>query len=130
MPVRVDQSQNCDSISDANMAYDEYANRHIADIDSLKECIYVTACPMSEVLYNNLAEIETSGIHKCIGVEKDKYILLSALYLIVAHCLKGTSSLYHRVIRSRLCAFTLKQNDQRLWTSAISLLAVLIGKRN
>lgn len=97
MPVRVDQSQNCDSISDANMAYDEYANRHLADIDSLKECIYVTACPMSEVLYNNLAEIEISGIHKCIGVEKDKYILLSALYLIVAHCLKGTSSLYHRL---------------------------------
>ena len=67
-----------DIISDVNMAYSEHARRYLADTGLPKERTYVTGSPMAEVLHNNLAEIEASGIHKCLGLEKGKYILLSA----------------------------------------------------
>ena len=67
-----------DIISDVNMAYSEHARRYLADCGLPKERTYVTGSPMAEVLHNNLAEIEASDVHKRLGLEKGKYILLSA----------------------------------------------------
>ena len=67
-----------DIISDVNMAYSEHARRYLADTGLPKERTFVTGSPMAEVLHNNLAEIEASDIHKRLGLEKGKYILLSA----------------------------------------------------
>ena len=67
-----------DIISDVNMAYSEHARRYLVDTGLPKERTYVTGSPMAEVLHNNLAEIEASDIHKRLGLEKGKYILLSA----------------------------------------------------
>ena len=67
-----------DIISDVNMAYSEHARRYLADCGLPRERTYVTGSPMAEVLHNNLAEIEASDVHKRLGLEKGKYILLSA----------------------------------------------------
>ena len=67
-----------DIISDVNMAYSEHARRYLADCGLPKERTYVTGSPMAEVLRANLAKIESSDIHKRLGLEKGKYILLSA----------------------------------------------------
>ena len=67
-----------DIISDVNMAYSEHARRYLADCGLPKERTYVTGSPMAEVLANNLSEIEASDIHARLGLEKGKYILLSA----------------------------------------------------
>ena len=67
-----------DIISDVNMAYSEHARRYLADCGLPKERTYVTGSPMAEVLHNNLAKIEASDIHARLGLEKGKYILLSA----------------------------------------------------
>ena len=67
-----------DIISDVNMAYSEHARRYLADCGLPKERTYVTGSPMAEVLHQNLAEIEASDIHKRLGLEKGRYILLSA----------------------------------------------------
>ena len=67
-----------DIISDVNMAYSEHARRYLADCGLPKERTYVTGSPMAEVLHSNLAKIEASDIHERLGLEKGKYILLSA----------------------------------------------------
>ncbi len=67
-----------DIISDVNMAYSEHARRYLADCGLPRERTYVTGSPMAEVLHQNLAEIEASDIHSRLGLEKGKYILLSA----------------------------------------------------
>jgi UDP-N-acetylglucosamine 2-epimerase (non-hydrolysing) len=67
-----------DIISDVNMAYSEHARRYLAECGLPKERTYVTGSPMAEVLHQNLAQIEASDIHKRLGLEKGKYILLSA----------------------------------------------------
>ena len=67
-----------DIISDVNMAYSEHARRYLADCGLPKERTYVTGSPMAEVLHNNLDKIEASDIHTKLGLEKGKYILLSA----------------------------------------------------
>jgi len=67
-----------DIISDVNMAYSEHARRYLADCGLPKERTYVTGSPMAEVLHNNLEEIEASDIHARLGLEKGRYILLSA----------------------------------------------------
>ena len=67
-----------DIISDVNMAYSEHARRYLADCGLPRERTYVTGSPMAEVLHENLAEIEASDIHARLGLEKGKYILLSA----------------------------------------------------
>lgn len=67
-----------DIISDVNMAYSEHARRYLADCGLPKERTYVTGSPMAEVLHSNLDEINASDIHKRLGLEKGKYILLSA----------------------------------------------------
>lgn len=67
-----------DIISDVNLAYSERARRYLEDCGLPKERTYVTGSPMAEVLHENLKEIEASDIHKRLGLEKGKYILLSA----------------------------------------------------
>ncbi len=67
-----------DIISDVNLAYSEHARRYLAECGLPKERTYVTGSPMAEVLHKNLAQIEASDIHTKLGLEKKKYILLSA----------------------------------------------------
>lgn len=67
-----------DIISDVNMAYSEHARRYLADCGLPKERTYVTGSPMAEVLHDNLKKIEASDVHARLGLEKGKYILLSA----------------------------------------------------
>ena len=67
-----------DIISDVNMAYSEHARRYLADCGLPKERTYVTGSPMAEVLHDNLSKIEASDIHGRLGLDKGKYILLSA----------------------------------------------------
>ena len=67
-----------DIISDVNLCYSEHARRYLADNGLPKERTYVTGSPMAEVLHMNLDRIEASDIHERLGLEKGKYILLSA----------------------------------------------------
>ena len=67
-----------DIISDVNMAYSEHARRYLAECGLPKERTFVTGSPMAEVLHKNLAAIKASDVHKRLGLEKEKYILLSA----------------------------------------------------
>ena len=67
-----------DIISDVNMAYSEHARRYLAECGLPKERTYVTGSPMAEVLRENLSAIEQSDILSRLGLEKKKYILLSA----------------------------------------------------
>lgn len=67
-----------DIISDVNLAYSEHARRYLADCGLPKERTYVTGSPMAEVLQKNLAEIKASDVLVRLGLEKKKYILLSA----------------------------------------------------
>ncbi len=67
-----------DIISDVNMAYSEHARRYLAECGLPKERTYVTGSPMAEVLHANLDKIKESNIHARLGLEKGRYILLSA----------------------------------------------------
>ena len=67
-----------DIISDVNLAYSEHARRYLADCGLPKERTYVTGSPMAEVLTQNLENIKKSDVLKRLGLQKGKYILLSA----------------------------------------------------
>ena len=67
-----------DIISDVNLAYSEHARRYLADCGLPKERTYVTGSPMAEVLTENLEAIRASDVHARLGLEKGRYILLSA----------------------------------------------------
>ena len=67
-----------DIISDVNMCYSEHARRYLNASNVAPQRTYVTGSPMAEVLHNNLMEIESSDIHKRLGLTKGRYILLSA----------------------------------------------------
>ena len=67
-----------DIISDVNLAYSEHARRYLAECGLPRERTYVTGSPMAEVLRENLPEIEASDVHGRLGLEKGRYILLSA----------------------------------------------------
>ena len=67
-----------DIISDVNLAYSEHARRYLAECGLPKERTYVTGSPMAEVLHANLTDIDASDILTRLGLEKKKYILLSA----------------------------------------------------
>lgn len=67
-----------DIISDVNLCYSEHARRYLHECGLPKERTYLTGSPMAEVLHANLKEIENSDIHQRLGLEKGKYILLSA----------------------------------------------------
>ena len=67
-----------DIISDVNLAYSEHARKYLHECGLPKERVYVTGSPMAEVLSENLDKIKASDIHKKLGLEKGKYMLLSA----------------------------------------------------
>ena len=67
-----------DIISDVNLAYSEQARTYLHECGLPKERTYVTGSPMAEVLHENLEEIRASDIHARLGLDKKKYILLSA----------------------------------------------------
>lgn len=67
-----------DVISDVNLAYSEHARRYLAETGLPRERTYVTGSPMAEVLRNNLSKILASDVHRRLGLEPGKYILLSA----------------------------------------------------
>ena len=67
-----------DIISDVNLAYSEHARRYLADCGLPRERTYVTGSPMAEVLTENLDAIKSSDVHERLGLEKGRYILLSA----------------------------------------------------
>lgn len=67
-----------DIISDVNLAYSEHARKYLHECGLPKERTYVTGSPMAEVLHENLDKIDSSDIHNRLGLEKGRYILLSA----------------------------------------------------
>lgn len=67
-----------DHIADVNMCYSEHARRYLNYEGTAKERTYVTGSPMAEVLHANLEQIEASNVLDKLGLEKGKYILLSA----------------------------------------------------
>lgn len=67
-----------DIISDVNICYSEHARRYLNASSVAPQRTYVSGSPMAEVLHENLAEIESSDVHQRLGLEKGKYILLSA----------------------------------------------------
>ena len=67
-----------DHIADVNLCYSEHARRYLNREGTAPERTYVTGSPMAEVLRANLPQIEASDIHARLGLEKGKYILLSA----------------------------------------------------
>lgn len=67
-----------DIISDVNLCYSEHARRYLNASGVAKERTYVTGSPMAEVLHENLSAIESSDIHHRLGLQKGRYILLSA----------------------------------------------------
>ena len=67
-----------DHIADVNLCYSEHARRYLNSEGTAKERTYVTGSPMAEVLHENLEQIKSSDILERLGLEKGKYILLSA----------------------------------------------------
>ncbi len=67
-----------DHISDLNMCYSEHARRYLNSEGTAKERTYVTGSPMAEVLSANLESIKSSDVLSRLGLEKGRYILLSA----------------------------------------------------
>ena len=67
-----------DHIADVNMCYSEHARRYLNAEGTARERTFVTGSPMAEVLHANLDKIKASDILSRLGLEKGKYILLSA----------------------------------------------------
>ena len=67
-----------DVISDVNLPYSEPARKYLHEMGMPKERTYVTGSPMAEVLHGNLSKIEASDVLDHLGLEPNKYILLSA----------------------------------------------------
>lgn len=67
-----------DIISDVNMCYSEHARRYLNASSVAKERTYVVGSPMAEVLHSNIEQIKASDVLERLGLEKGKYILLSA----------------------------------------------------
>ena len=67
-----------DIISDVNICYSEHARRYLNASSVAPQRTYVSGSPMAEVLHENLEEIKNSDVHARLGLEKGRYILLSA----------------------------------------------------
>lgn len=67
-----------DHIADVNMCYSDHARRYLHAEGRPKERTYVTGSPMAEVLNANIEKIKSSKILEKLGLQKGKYILLSA----------------------------------------------------
>lgn len=76
--MEADNRRIVDIISDVNLAYSEHARKYLHECGLPKERVYVTGSPMAEVLHKNLEKIQGSDIHVRLGLEKGRYILLSA----------------------------------------------------
>ena len=88
-----------DIISDVNLAYSEHARKYLHECGLPKERVYVTGSPMAEVLHNNFDDIEKSDIHSRLGLDKGKYILLSAHREENIDTEKNFSSLFNAINR-------------------------------
>ncbi|MBQ6431379.1 MAG: UDP-N-acetylglucosamine 2-epimerase (non-hydrolyzing) [Oscillospiraceae bacterium] len=67
-----------DHIADVNLCYSEHARRYLNAEGTAKERTYVVGSPMAEVLESNLAKIEASDVLERLGLQRGKYVLLSA----------------------------------------------------
>lgn len=67
-----------DHISDINLPYTEHSRRYLLSEGIRKEHIFVTGSPMTEVLHKNMDKIENSKVVEELGLEREKYILVSA----------------------------------------------------
>jgi len=67
-----------DHISDINLPYTEHSRRYLLSEGFRKEHIFVTGSPMQEVLQQHKAAIAKSDVLNTLGLEPNKYILVSA----------------------------------------------------
>lgn len=67
-----------DHISDINLPYTEHSRRYLLNEGLDGKTIFVTGSPMPEVLRDNKDKIEASDVLDVLGLEKKKYILVSA----------------------------------------------------
>lgn len=67
-----------DVTSDVNLCYSEHARRYILDCGVRPENTYVVGSTMAEVLNAHKDAIDNSDVLERLGLEKGKYILLSA----------------------------------------------------
>ena len=86
-----------DVISDVNLPYSEPARKYLHEMGMPKERTYVTGSPMAEVLHGNLEKIEASDVLDRLGLEPDKYILLSAHREENIDTDKNFESLFHAI---------------------------------
>lgn len=67
-----------DHTSDVNLCYTEHARRYLFAEGVKKENTFVVGSTITEVLRANMDKINSSKVLEELGLEKDKYILLSA----------------------------------------------------
>jgi len=67
-----------DHISDINLPYTEHSRRYLLSEGIDGKTIFVTGSPMSEVLRNHMDKINASNVLEKLGLEANKYILVSA----------------------------------------------------
>src|SRR5690625_6057999 len=67
-----------DHISDINLPYTEHSRRYLLSEGIRKEHIFVTGSPMTEVINKSIDKITDSKVLEDLGLEKNKYILVSA----------------------------------------------------
>ena len=67
-----------DHISDINLPYTEHSRRYLLSEGIDGKTIFVTGSPMREVLRDHMEKIQASDVLERLGLEKAKYILLSA----------------------------------------------------
>ena len=67
-----------DVTSDVNLCYSEHARRYILDSGVKPEYTFVVGSPMAEVLNEYIDKIKSSKVLEDLGLEPNKYILLSA----------------------------------------------------
>lgn len=67
-----------DVTSDVNLAYTEHARRYLLSEGMRKEYTFVTGSPLPEVFAKYIPKIDESDVLERLGLEKGKFILVSA----------------------------------------------------
>ena len=67
-----------DAISDINLPYTENSRRYLLSEGIDGKTVFVTGSPMTEVLHKHMDQINNSKVLEQLGLEKGKYILVSA----------------------------------------------------
>ncbi len=67
-----------DHISDINLTYTEHSRRYLLSEGFRKDHVFVTGSPLREVISKYISQIESSHVIQNLGLEKDKYIVVSA----------------------------------------------------